>query len=93
MPAELPTDLVPLSRAATHLHVNRATVWRWVRKGQLRAWRRAGSVYLVSLADIKEMLQPVRVRVRDVSARGEQARQRAARDAWCDEVLKRHGLG
>jgi excisionase family DNA binding protein len=92
MSADLPTDLVPLGRAATQLHVNRSTVYRWVLGGKLRSWRRAGTRYLVSLADVRELLQPVQCRRRDVSAKGEDSRQAEARKKRTDETLRMWGL-
>jgi excisionase family DNA binding protein len=91
--AQLPADLVPLGKAATELHCNRATVYRWCLGGKLRSWRRAGTRYLVSLADVRQLLQPVRQRTRDVSAKGEETRQQQARRERTQEVLRKHGLG
>jgi excisionase family DNA binding protein len=90
--AQIPTDLVPLGRAATTLHCNRATVYRWVLAGKIRSWRQAGNRFMVSLADVRELMQPVRQRSRDVSAKAEESRQDLARRGRTQEVLRRHGL-
>jgi excisionase family DNA binding protein len=92
MSADLPEDLVPLGKAATALHVNRSTIYRWVLGGKLRSWRRAGTRYLVSLADVRELLKPVEHRRRDVSAQGETERQAEARKRRTDETLRMWGL-
>jgi excisionase family DNA binding protein len=87
-----PADLIPLGPAASILHVTPSTLWRWVVRGKLRSWKRAGTRYLVSRADVLELLQPVHTRTRDVSSKGEREREREARQKHTQEILRQHGL-
>lgn len=58
---ELPSDLVEPKVLARRLSVHLSTIHRWIRAGKLRAWRRAGERYLVSLAEGLALVAPVTV--------------------------------
>lgn len=61
MPAPIPSDLVSPQTAATLLGVHLATVYRLIRSGRLRAWRRVGGRLRVSRAEVLGLLVPVEV--------------------------------
>ena len=74
----LPTDLIEPKVAARLLRCNVSTIYRWILKGKLRAWRRGGTRHLVRRADVEGML------VEEVPAMpldGEQERERRGREA------------
>ena len=54
-----PEDLISPHEAAKIVHCHVATIWRWVHQGKIRAWKRGGSRYLLSKADLLEQLEPV----------------------------------
>ncbi len=64
MQDEIPDDLIRPSQAAKMLGCHMATVYRWVVTGKIPGWRRGGNRYLVRLADVKAMLEPVEARGR-----------------------------
>jgi excisionase family DNA binding protein len=57
----LPTDLITPSQAARLVDVHVSAVFRWIKSGNLPAWRKGGCRYWVSKADVERMMQPVRV--------------------------------
>jgi excisionase family DNA binding protein len=57
-PAEIPSDLIRISRAAKLVDVNPSTIWRWCHEGRLRSWKLVGS-RRVSRAELMELLRPV----------------------------------
>jgi excisionase family DNA binding protein len=86
---EVNENLLTPSQAATRVKCHPATVYRWIRSGKLPAFSRAGTRYLVNLADVEALLAPVRVkrpRVRE-SKRGLKLRELRDR-----EVLRAAGL-
>jgi excisionase family DNA binding protein len=87
MSDHLPDDLVTIPVAAGRLRVDPSTVHRWIGKGKLRAWRRAGTRRLVSMREVLGLIQPVAKEVARVDGR---ARKRRARQT--QEVLRWAGL-
>lgn len=81
-----PDDLISTTEAARLAGVHISSLWRWVMRGHLPAWRRVGRT-LVSRQAVLDLLQPVESRRR----KPRQA-SRAAVDRWTREVLERHGL-
>lgn len=57
-PADLPTDLIDVARAARLAKVHISAVHRWVQKAKIRAWKRCGR-YLVSQAELFGLFEPV----------------------------------
>lgn len=64
-----PDDLITPGRAARILRLNVKTVYRWIvgdRKAdpptppKIRSWKRAGTRYMVSEADVRALLEPTR---------------------------------
>jgi hypothetical protein len=91
----LPDDLLPLCRAARlvpsrrpgkSVHVN--TIRRLVKRGQLRAWRFAGTRY-VSQAEVMGLFHPEARSPKEAPRTGATRKQL---DAWTLEVLRRHKL-
>jgi excisionase family DNA binding protein len=66
-PGGPPADLVTPARAAKRLRVDVATVYRWIRKGWLRAWERAGGDMRVSRAEVLALARPVQVEPRQTA--------------------------
>lgn len=60
-----PADLITPRRAARIVGVHISAIYRYVLKGKLRGWRRAGSRYLVSEAEVRALIQPVVVEVEE----------------------------
>jgi excisionase family DNA binding protein len=60
MDADFPTDLIPPKDAARLLGYDLRTVYRYVGRGQLRAWKLPGGRVRVSRADVLALLAPVR---------------------------------
>jgi excisionase family DNA binding protein len=60
MENEIPTDLIRPSQAAKLLNLDIGTIYRWINSGKLPAWKRGGSHYVVSRADVAACLEPVR---------------------------------
>lgn len=54
-----PPDLISPRAAAMLMKVHIATMFRWILKGKLRSWRRAGTRYMVSQADVMDLFEPV----------------------------------
>lgn len=84
-----PTDLITAAKAAEILAVHQATVYRLIRSGRLRAWKRLGGRVRVSRADVEALLLPVEVRTADELPKGESHQERAAAEA--KERLKGKG--
>lgn len=90
----IPDDLVSPRKACEILSVNISTLYRWILAGKLRSWRRAGTRYRVSLADVRALLEPVMPRPRPTREElGLPASKRAlaARARHTQEVLRRAG--
>lgn len=88
----IPNDLIRPGTAAEVLGVAVATIYKYIDRGLLPAWRRRGSRYLqVSRADVEAMLEPVAVvpRAEPVIP---SARQQSARQRRTDEILASVGL-
>ena len=56
-----PRDLITPREAARLVGTHLSTVHRWLHSGRLRGWRRAGTRYLVSRAEVLAVIQPVAV--------------------------------
>ncbi len=82
-----PDDLVTIPEAAGRLRVDPSTVHRWIGRGKLRAWRRAGTRRLISMADVLALIQPI---TKEVARTDSRARKRRARQTA--EVLRWAGL-
>ena len=84
----VPADLIPTTEAARLAGVALATLYRWIGRGHLPAWKRVGRVMVVAGrragADA----------TRRASGEGEAGTHgiRAAMDKWTQEVLEKHGL-
>jgi excisionase family DNA binding protein len=55
----LPDDLITPKEVARLLKVHVSTVYRWCLSGRLPSYRRAGCRFLIRLADVRSLLQPV----------------------------------
>lgn len=84
-----PTDLITVGKAAEVLAVHPATVYRLVRSGRLRAWRRLGGRIRVSRGDVQALLEPVQVPARGEVPPVRGVEEEAARGA--SERLKGRG--
>jgi hypothetical protein len=60
MTETLPEDLVSARRAAGILGCTPSTVGRYRDRGLLCAWRRAGSYWMYSEAEVRSLLEPAR---------------------------------
>lgn len=78
---ELPSDLITAAKAAEVLAVHVATVYRLVRSGKLRAWKRVGGRVRVSRAEVQALLVPVEVQVAGEVPRGQSHEEKAAMEA------------
>lgn len=85
----VPDDLITPKAAAKLVNVHISSVYRWVLSGKLKGYRRAGSRYLVSRADVLGMIQPVEVEAPD-RPRTRREEEEAARRAV--EELRRQGI-
>jgi excisionase family DNA binding protein len=56
--SEIPDDLIGPREAADLVGVSRETINRWIRTGELRAWKRGPSRYFVSKAEAKAKVAP-----------------------------------
>lgn len=56
---DAPDDLLTPKQARRIASVCLKSVYRWIRRGLLPAYRRAGTRYLVSEADVRALLRPV----------------------------------
>ncbi len=88
---DVPGDPIDLTKAAGLVRRDTRTLYRWIDRGLLRAWKLGGRV-VVDRAELLAMFRPV------VPAR-EQARQRrqeradeTARRKRANEELRRRGL-
>ena len=84
----VPADLITPKEAAHLAGVHTTTLLAWVRAGKLRGYRRAGSRYLVSRADVLALITPVEV-VPEV--RGRTAAEQELAAAMAAERLRRRG--
>ena len=78
MPTPPPTDLITAQKAAEILAVHVATVYRLIRSGRLRAWKRIGGRLRVSRADAQSLLLPVEVGGANETPRGRTHEEEAA---------------
>lgn len=85
-PPELPDDLIPVAQAARHAQVTIDTVYNWIRKGQLAAWKRVGRLY-VSRADLGALFVPV-----EAAAHPETFAEQRSRRQHTRQTLERFGL-
>ncbi|MEC4842600.1 excisionase family DNA-binding protein [Mycobacteroides chelonae] len=51
-------DEISITTAASRLGVNRATVWRWIKNGQLAAKRVGPKIIRVNTADVDRLVTP-----------------------------------
>lgn len=82
-PPMIPADLITCLAAAGLLGVHVATVYRLIKAGKLRAWRRVGGRLRVSRSEVQGLLVPVEVHERQEPPRGpthEEAAAEAAKD-------------
>jgi excisionase family DNA binding protein len=63
---DLPQDLITPNRAARRLRLNVATVYRWIQRGWLQAWKLPGRGVRVSRAEVLAAARPVQVQPRRV---------------------------
>lgn len=84
----IPNDLITAKAASNVLAVHVGTVYRLVRSGKLRAWKRIGGRVRVSRADVEALLVPVEVREADETPRGKSHEEEAAAKA-AEELRKR----
>src|SRR5262245_38253240 len=55
----VPGDLVTIAQAAKLVNnVHRVTILRWIQKGKLRGFLRAGTRWMVSRAEVLALIQP-----------------------------------
>jgi hypothetical protein len=95
--SELPDDLIPLREARALVpsrvpgqRINPSTLWRWILKGRLRAWRCAG-VAFVSRGELLGLFRPVEPGQRFQTGREVRtATVKMRRET--EEILRRHGL-
>lgn len=56
---EIPCDLITIKKAARLIgNAHSATIRRWIFSGKLKAYRLAGCRFLVSQADVLNLIQP-----------------------------------
>ncbi|MFO0865008.1 MAG: helix-turn-helix domain-containing protein [Gemmataceae bacterium] len=70
----LPNDLLGLREAAELARCNTQAIFRWIKKGKLRGWRRVGRMF-VSKAEVLGLFEPMegpreRTRRRPSTAQG-----------------------
>ncbi|MBI2909033.1 MAG: excisionase family DNA-binding protein [Chloroflexi bacterium] len=97
---------VTIARAAEQLKVSRSTLWRWIKTGELPAYRLGQRRVLIKEDDLRGLIAPVesrkaevlpdedRERLRRPLARQEQQQALAALDAAAQlsrELLKQRG--
>ncbi len=81
MPISLPDDMITPKAASAVLGVHVGTIYRLVRRGELRAWRRIGGRLMASRKDVQELLAPVLVAATEGRERGVTHEEVAAGEA------------
>ena len=92
---DLPDDLTPTKKAARAVGAHVSTLHRWIQRGFIRGWRRRAcgqGVTVVSMAEVRAMCQPVRIKPREGGA-VETPGEREGRLARVDAELRRLGVG
>lgn len=85
----IPSDLITIKQAARLVNnTHRCTIRRWILKGKLKAYKLAGSRYLVSRADVMNLIQPHVNHAPDLPPT---KRQMTARQEWVQKRLKEIG--
>jgi excisionase family DNA binding protein len=56
----MPNDLITPTQAAKLVKTHVSTIFRWIHRGRLPAFRRAGSRFLIRLSDLRGVLEPTR---------------------------------
>ena len=84
--SDLPDDLMLLAEACEQFELKLPTLYCWIHRGALRAWKRVGRLY-VSRAELEDLYQPVQV-----APHPETAGERRARQKRTQEILSRHGM-
>lgn len=86
----IPSDLISVRQAAKLVNnTHRGTVRRWILRGKLKAYRLAGSRYLVSRADVLNLIQPHINHVPDLPPT---RREMTARDRETNRILREAGI-
>lgn len=83
----IPTDLITARAGAKLLAIHPTTLYRIIREGGLRAWKRVGGHVRVSKADVLSLMVPVQVG--KASERSEEDSQLEAEAAAAKERLER----
>ena len=86
----IPDDLITTAEVVEAFVVKLETLYSWVHRGRLRAWKRMGRLY-VSRSEVEELYVPVAAPVPIVPER-ERARERRERWRRTREELARHGM-
>lgn len=55
----VPDDLIDVAAAAILVKAHPSTVYRWLRRGNLRGWRKGGARYLISRKDLEGVYELV----------------------------------
>jgi excisionase family DNA binding protein len=55
----LPGRVVGLTTAAAYCEVDRSTIWRWIKRGDLPAYRIGRRTLRVSMDDVKALIERV----------------------------------
>jgi excisionase family DNA binding protein len=55
-----PRELLSVREASSRLRVSESTVWRWIDRGVLRAYRVGPKRVLLKASELSEMVQPAR---------------------------------
>ena len=88
--ADIPDDLITAAEAVQAFNVKLDTLYSWVHRGAVRAWKRAGRLYL-SRSELEDMYVPVPVPA-GIVPRAERAAERRARQKRTRDILKRFGM-
>lgn len=87
---EIPSDLITTkeaARVANNTHI--ATIRRWIHSGKLKGYRLAGYQFLVSRADVLNLIQP---HVKHKPAAPPTKREMTQRQKRTRDTLEREGM-